>query len=150
MSEEHAEDEGVLGLGLDADAVRPLDVAAHDRPQHAADEHEAGGVADEGVRLVRAAVEELEVLGQLVVDLEHRRDGEQHEEAEVDHRVHQPGGRVAQQRAHVHAGAEVAEAALGVAPASCGRLGAGVPRSQFFMRSAKRNAPHTSSTGMTV
>ena len=33
--EERAEDDGVLGLRLDADAVRPLDVAAHDRPHDA-------------------------------------------------------------------------------------------------------------------
>ena len=112
--EERAEDDGVLGLGLDADAVRPLHVAAQRSPTHAAEEDEPGGVADEGVRLVRAAVQELQVLGQLVVDLEHGRDGEQDEEPEVDHRVHQPGGGVAQQRAHVDAGAEVAEAALGV------------------------------------
>ena len=112
--EERPEDERVLGLGLDADAVRPLHVAAQDRPHDAADEHEAGGVTDERVGLVRAALEELEVLGHLVVDLEHRRDAEQHEEAEVDHRVHDAGGRVAQQRAHVDAGAEVGEAPLGV------------------------------------
>ena len=46
-------------------------------------------------------------LGQLVVDLEHGGDAEQDEEAEVDQRVHEPGGRVAQQRLHVDAGAEV-------------------------------------------
>ena len=141
---------GVLGLGLDADAVRPLHVAAQRSPtRRRPRKTSAGGVADERVRLVRAAVEELEVLGQLVVDLEHRRDAEQHEEPEVDHRVHQPGGRVAQQRAHVDAGAEVAEAALGVLR----RRAAGrrrLPRSQFFIRSANRNAPQTSITGMTV
>ena len=56
---------------------------------------EAGEVADEAVGHVGAAVEELEVLGQLVVDLEHGGDAEEHQEAEVDHRVHQAGGRVA-------------------------------------------------------
>ena len=112
--QQHAEDQGVLGAGLDADAVRPLHVAAGDGDQQAADERHAGEVTDEGVGLVRAAVQELEALRQLVVDLEHGGDAEQHEEAEVDQRVHEPGGRVAQQRAHVHAGAEVAEAALGV------------------------------------
>ena len=105
----------MLGLGLDADAVRPLDVAAARSPTRMPPTNTSpASVADEGVGLVRAALEELEVLGQLVVDLEHRRDAEQHEEPEVDHRVHQAGGRVAQQRAHVHAGAVVAEAALGV------------------------------------
>ena len=38
-----------------------------------------------------------------------------HEEPEVDERVHEPGGRVAQQRLHPHAGAEVAHAAVHVA-----------------------------------
>ncbi len=112
--EERAEDDEVLGLALDADAVRPLHVAPGDRPQHAAEEHQPGGVTDEGVRLVGGAVEELPRLRELVVDLEHRGHGEQDEEPEVDHRVHQPGGRIAQQRAHVDAGAVVAEAALGV------------------------------------
>ena len=41
----HAEDERVLGLGLDADAVGALHVATHDRPHDAADEHHAGEVA---------------------------------------------------------------------------------------------------------
>ena len=118
--EERAEDQGVLGLGLDADPVRPLHVATHDRPHDAADEDDAGGVADERVGLVRAAVEELEVLGELVVDLEHGRDAEQDQEPEVDHRVHHAGGRIAQQRAHVDAGAEVAEATLGVLQRLCG------------------------------
>ena len=45
--EERAEDERVLGLGLDADAVRPLHVAADDRPHDADEEREAGDVADE-------------------------------------------------------------------------------------------------------
>ena len=36
--EERAEDDRVLGLGLDADAVGPLDVAADDRPHHADEE----------------------------------------------------------------------------------------------------------------
>ena len=60
--EERAEDEGVLGLGLDADAVRALHVAADDRPHHADEEREAGDVADDGVALVDVAVEELERL----------------------------------------------------------------------------------------
>ena len=112
--EQHAEDHGVLRAGLDADAVGTGDVAAGDRPHQPADEHQPGEVGDEGVCLVRPAVEELEALGELVVDLQHRGDGEQDEEPEVDQRVHQPGGRVAQQRPHVHAGAVVGEAALGV------------------------------------
>ena len=114
MSEQAAQREHVVDLGLDPDAVRALHVSAHDRPDHAAEEHQPGGVADEGVRLVRVAVQELEVLGELVVDLEHRGDAEQHQEPEVDHRVHQPGGRVAQQRLHVGAGPVALGALLGV------------------------------------
>ena len=52
--QQHAEDHGVLRAGLDADAVRTGDVAADDRPHHAADEHEPGEVGDEGVRLIGA------------------------------------------------------------------------------------------------
>ena len=39
--EERAEDHRVFGLGLDADAVRALHVAAHDRPADADEEHDA-------------------------------------------------------------------------------------------------------------
>ena len=114
--EERAEDRGVLGLRLDADAIRTLHVATHDRPHDADQEHQPGGVADEGVRLVGRAVEELERLGELVVDLEHGGDTEQHEEPEVDHRVHEAGTGVAQQRLHVRAGAEVLQPLSGVLP----------------------------------
>ena len=112
--EERGEDERMLGLRLDADAVRALHVAAHDGPHDADEEDETGEIADERIGHVHTAVQELEVFGQLVVDLEHGGDTEQHEEAEVDHRVHQAGGRVAQQGAHVHTGAEVGEATLHV------------------------------------
>ncbi len=101
-------------LRLDPDAVRPLDVATKDRPHDSAEEHEAGRVADERVRPVHVALEELEILGHLVIDLEHRRDGEEDEEPEVDHRVHEPRGGVAQERLHVGAGAEVLESLGGV------------------------------------
>ena len=73
IDEERHEDHEVLGLGLDADAVRPLPVAAGERPQHAGEEDEAEQVADERVRLVRAAVQELQRLRELVVDLEDAR-----------------------------------------------------------------------------
>src|SRR5918998_325882 len=102
--EERAEDDGVLGLGLDADAVGPLHVAPHDGPDAADQEQGAGHVAHQGVGPVHVAVEELRVLGHLVVDLEHRGDGEEDDEVEVDQRVHDAGGRVAQQRLHVDAG----------------------------------------------
>ena len=67
--EDRAEDQRVLGLGLDADPVGPLHVAADDRPHHTDEEHEPGGVADGGVALVDVAVEELGRLRELVVDL---------------------------------------------------------------------------------
>ncbi len=93
----------MFGLCLDADPVRPLHIAAHDRPHDADQEHHARQVTDEGVCLIRAAVQELEILGQLMIDLEDRGDTHQHQEPEVDHRVHQTGGRVAQ-GLHVDAG----------------------------------------------
>ena len=96
----------VVALGLDADAVRPLDVAPDERPRHADQQTEAGHVADQRVALVGRAVQELRALGQQVVDLEDGGDGQQDEEAEVDQRVHEPGGRIAQQGLHVHAGAD--------------------------------------------
>ena len=100
----------MLGLCLDADAIRPLHIAADQGPADADEEHDARGIAHRGKALIHAAVEELRALGHLVVDLEHRRDTEQDEEAEVDHRVHDARCGVSQQRLHVHAGAEVAEA----------------------------------------
>ena len=108
------EDDGVLGLGLDADAVRPLDVAAADRPHDPGGEDDAAEVGRERVPLVDAAVEELEVVGQLVVDLEHDGRDEQPHEPEVDERVHDPGRGVAEQGLHPHAGAEVAHAPVEV------------------------------------
>ena len=99
----------MLGLGLDADAVGPLDVPAEDRPHDADEEQRAGHVAHQRVAVVDVAVQELGALGELVVDLEHRRDGEQDDEVEVDQRVHDAGRGVAQQRLHVDAGAEVLE-----------------------------------------
>ena len=113
--EERDEDDRVLGLGLDADAVRPFEVAPGDRPDDADGEHDAGEVGRERVALVHAAVEELEVVGELVVELEHDGGDEEPQEAEVDERVHEAGGRVAQQRLHPHAGPEVLHAPVEVA-----------------------------------
>ena len=53
----------MLGLRLDPDAVRALHVPAHDREHDAAEEHQAGEIADEDVRLVRRAVQELQDSG---------------------------------------------------------------------------------------
>src|SRR5439155_2619408 len=68
--QEGAEDGGVLGPGLDADAVRPLDVAPADGPQDADDEEHAHGVAEGRVPLVDVAVQELPRSWHLVLDLE--------------------------------------------------------------------------------
>jgi hypothetical protein len=69
-----------------------------------------GEITDERVRHVDVAVQELPSLGDLVVDFENRGDGEQHKEREVDERMHDAGGGIAQQGLHVDAGAEIAEA----------------------------------------
>ena len=113
--EERDEDDRVLGLGLDADAVRALEVAPGDRPHDADGEHHAGEVGGERVALVHAAVEELEVVGELVVELQHDGGDEQPQEPEVDARVHDAGRRVAQQGLHPHAGPEVLHAPVEVA-----------------------------------
>ncbi|CAB4596781.1 unannotated protein [freshwater metagenome] len=112
--EKRDENDGVFGLRLYADAIRTLDVTAHDGPDDTTGEHQTGEVTHEHVAAVHVAVEELQTLGQLVIELEHRGDTEQNEEAEVDQRVHEAGGRIAQQGAHVHTGAEVGEATLRV------------------------------------
>ena len=77
-------------------------------------------VGGERVALVDAAVQELQVVGELVVELEHDGRDEQPEEPEVDERVHEAGGGVAQQRLHPDAGAEVAPAAGGGCAWWCG------------------------------
>ena len=130
MHEERAEDDRVLGLGLDADAVRAAarsgGTIAHTMPTR---NTTPGDVADERVAPgTTPPCRNFERLGQLVVDLEHDGDDEQDEEAEVDQRVHEPGGGVAQQRLHVDAGAEVR---AGAARRSCVvvRRSSGAPRS---------------------
>ena len=75
----------MLWLGLDADAVWPLHIAAKNRPDDSAEEHGSGEVANKRIALVDGPVEELERLGKLVVDLEYRGDCEQYQETEVDH-----------------------------------------------------------------
>ena len=45
--EEHTEDHGVFGLGLDADAVRPLHIATQDGPHRADEQTQAGEITDE-------------------------------------------------------------------------------------------------------
>ena len=107
----------MLGLALDADAVGPQTeraVPTNDRPHDADGEDQAGAVTDEGVGPIHVAVKELEVGGDLVVDLKHGGHAEQDDEPEVDHRVHDPSAWFAQQRLHVHAGPEIPDAGLGV------------------------------------
>src|SRR5258706_426546 len=69
--EERQQDDRVLGLGLDADPVGALEVPPGQRPQDADGEDDAGEVGRERVPLVHAAVQELEVVGELVVELQH-------------------------------------------------------------------------------
>ena len=104
----------MFGLGLDADAIRTLDVATNDRPHDADEQAKTGEITDERVRHVDVAVQELPGLGNLVVDFENRGDGEQNEEREVDKRMHDAGGGIAQQGLHVDTGAEISEATLHV------------------------------------
>ena len=76
--EQGAEDDGVLGLGLDANAVGALHVATQNRPDDAEGEHHTSEVANKGVCLVGAPMKELEAFGHLVIDLEHRGHAHQH------------------------------------------------------------------------
>ena len=119
---QHAQDDRVLRTALDADPVRPPasgPVSAHDGDRHPGEEADAGEVADQCIAPVHVAVEELQALGNLVVDLQHRRHREQDEEVEVDQRVHDPRPGLPHEGLHVHAGAEVGEAVLQVL--RCGR-----------------------------
>ena len=84
---------------------------AHTTPDH---KHRPGGVAHRGVGPVNVAVQELEPVGELMVDLQGGGHSQQHQEAEVDERVHHPGCGLPQQGAHVDAGSEVGHAVLGV------------------------------------
>jgi len=58
-----------------------------------------------------------------VINFECRGDAKQHQEAEVDHGVHESGSAVTQQRAHVHTGAVVSEATLHVLPSGFATVG---------------------------
>ena len=74
-------DDRVLGAGLGADAVGPpggRSEAAQDGPQDPDDEHRPGGVAHRRVGPVDVAVQELEPVGELMVDLEGGGHAEQH------------------------------------------------------------------------
>ena len=121
--QERAEDERVFGLGLDADAVRALDVPPPERPEDPDHEDHAEHVGGGGVALVDAPVEELRRVRQLVVDLEDDGRHEEDEETEVDHRMHDARRRVAQQGLHPHAGAEAFEPPLYVRPGRAAVVG---------------------------
>ena len=121
-----AEDHEVLGLVLDADSVwahRTRADTAGQGPQQAHDEDDAGDVAHQGVPLVDATLEELGRFGELMVDLQRGGDRHEHEEAEVDHRVHDPGHRVTHQGLHVQTGPHVLHALLEVAGGRVSLLG---------------------------
>ena len=136
--QERAEDHRVFGLGLDADPVRALHVAAHDRPPDTDEEEHADRVAERGVaprRRGRAGT--CSAIGQLVVDLDHDGDHEQADEPEVDAGVHDPGRGVAQQCLHPDAGAEVGEAALGVLAVRAPVVG----RAALVVADAQRREP---------
>jgi hypothetical protein len=55
--EQDEEDQRVFGLGLDADAVRTLDVAAHRGPTDTDEERDAGDLRTERVRDIRVAMQ---------------------------------------------------------------------------------------------
>jgi hypothetical protein len=65
-------------------------------------------------------MEELEPSGEEVVDLEGHRSQEEHDEPEVDHRVHDPRARVAHQRLHGEPVGETGETFLPVTGAFLG------------------------------
>ena len=130
----------MFGLVLDANAVRAHRAgtkAAAQCPHETGEEHETSGIADQCVSLVDATVEELERLGQLMVDLERGGHGHEDEEAEVDHRVHDSGDRITHECLHVQTGAHVVEALFDVLLVVLRFSGA--PRCQFLTRNDSWN-----------
>ena len=127
----------VLGPRLDADAVRPLPVTAGDRPHDAEQEHEARDLGAGRVRLVGLAVQELEAVGELVVGLAQHGHDEQRDETEVEERVHEARGGIAQQRLHPHAVAVALRALLDV----LARRAAVVGEAAFVVLDAQRREP---------
>ena len=106
------QDEAVLGACLGPDPPRPGSVPAQRRPGQPAEVDKGEQVQHERVALVEPALEELQVVGEDVVDLEGHRPGEQHQEAEVDGAVHETGARVAEQGAHRQPAAQLVEPPL--------------------------------------
>ncbi len=94
------QDPGVFGLGLRPQPPGALPVASDRRPQQAPEEDEGKEVEHEGIPLVEPPVEELEVRREEMIDLQDHRAEEQHEEAPVDHGVHQPGLAILHEGAH--------------------------------------------------
>ena len=106
------------------------DVAAHDRPADADQEHDAREVGAERSTpgtCGRAGTSAIRAAGGRSRSMTVAMNSD--DEPEVDARVHDARGGVAQQRLHPHAGAEVREPALGVLPASCAGRRAGPARS---------------------
>ena len=99
-------------LGLNANAVWLLDVAANDCPDNTEREHESGCITNERVTLVNATMQELEVLWQLVIEFKSCGDAKKNEETEVDHGVHETCASIAQQCLHIDTSAVVLQTIL--------------------------------------
>jgi len=86
-------------------------------------------------------MKELEAFGHLVIDFEHRGHAHQHQEAEVDHGVHEACSGVAQQGAHVDTGTEICGAPLHVLR-GCATLGGGATFPVAHAVSEAERTPH--------
>ena len=120
--EERTEDDGVFGLAFDANPVWahcPRSITTQDRPHDRDGEDQSGEVTNHGITLVGATMEKLERSRHLVIDFEHGRHAQKHDEAEVHHRVHDSSAGLTHQGAHVHARPEVSEAGLYIFGSSC-------------------------------
>ena len=104
--EKHGEDDRVFWLAFHSNAVRAKrtwTVAARNRPHDRNREDKARRISNEGETFIGSSLKELERRGHLMIDLESRCDSEQHDEAEVHHRVHQASARLPHEGAHIDA-----------------------------------------------
>ena len=97
----------MLRLGLDANAIRALYVTTDDRPNHTYGKHDSSNVTYCCICAVHVTMQKLEGWWNLVIDFEHCGYSKKHQEAEINHGVHESCGTIAKQRAHVHTGAVV-------------------------------------------
>ncbi len=86
---QQAEDECIFGARLAGRSRGANHIATERGQRDAGDEHQAEEIEDRRVALVDAALQELQVVGQQVVDLQGHRAQEQHQEARIDHGVDQ-------------------------------------------------------------